>query len=329
MSAENKLRNITEIRGLACLLLVAYHVVGSPNTGMRVGDGSLYRYAVDSFEFIRMPLFMFLSGLVYAYRPVESGRLAMFLMKKARRLMVPFIVVSTLFFLMQRAIIPSEAGINLPDLLGIYVFPYAHFWYLQALLIIVTLVGLLDAFRLIRGPKAFLALFAGAMAACLTVQFDPNVFAINQAALLLPHFLMGVAVNRFRGLLQSRWTLPLVILGFAASVGFHQASLFHVIGVDYEWNSWVALLSGMGSAVLLLYVMPSSPQLRWIGRGSYTIYLYHPIFTAATRMALNPLGADDFLIFTLSMAAGILGPIAVEALARIRPFTRVALTGQT
>lgn len=46
--------NVVDLRGLACILLVAYHVVGVPGAGMQVADESIYRYATDSFELIRM-----------------------------------------------------------------------------------------------------------------------------------------------------------------------------------------------------------------------------------------------------------------------------------
>ena len=65
--------HLDTIRGLACLLLVTYHVVGPDRfTGMRVADGSFYRTVLaDGPLLVRMPLFTFLSGFVYAYRPVR------------------------------------------------------------------------------------------------------------------------------------------------------------------------------------------------------------------------------------------------------------------
>ena len=58
--------NIDELRGFACLLLVSLHVIGhSPKVGMRLEEGSLLRYTADSWLFVRMPLFTFISGLVY------------------------------------------------------------------------------------------------------------------------------------------------------------------------------------------------------------------------------------------------------------------------
>ena len=82
--------NIDELRGFACLLLVSLHVIGhSPEVGMRLEEGSLLRYTADSWLFVRMPLFTFISGLVYALRPVRREHLPDFYSKKLRRLGIP------------------------------------------------------------------------------------------------------------------------------------------------------------------------------------------------------------------------------------------------
>ena len=73
---------VQTLRGIACVLVVAVHVVGwSPTTGMHVGEGTFYRNLVDLFAPLRMPLFTFLSGFVYAYFPVMTGRVAPFATK--------------------------------------------------------------------------------------------------------------------------------------------------------------------------------------------------------------------------------------------------------
>jgi uncharacterized membrane protein YcfT len=82
---------IQTLRGLACLLLVLYHVVGDdPGAGLQVQDGML-RWFNDGLAYLRMPLFTFLSGLVCGMRPFHGDSRA-FLLGKARRLLVPLLV---------------------------------------------------------------------------------------------------------------------------------------------------------------------------------------------------------------------------------------------
>jgi peptidoglycan/LPS O-acetylase OafA/YrhL len=58
---------VDTLRGLACILLVAYHVIGvTPESGLRLHDGIL-KNANELLAYIRMPLFTFLSGFVYAW----------------------------------------------------------------------------------------------------------------------------------------------------------------------------------------------------------------------------------------------------------------------
>ena len=94
-------RKLQALRGLACLMLVLYHVVGSdPERGLRVTDGGL-RLAVDGLAAVRMPLFALLAGVLYGWRPQASWPA---LADKARRLLIPVVTVGTLFALVQSAV---------------------------------------------------------------------------------------------------------------------------------------------------------------------------------------------------------------------------------
>ncbi|BAI72314.1 acyltransferase 3 [Azospirillum sp. B510] len=319
--------HVVELRGLACILLVAYHVVGIPGTGMQVADGSIYRYATDSFELIRMPLFTFISGLVYALNPVGDGRLGTFFVKKSRRLGIPFLVVSTLFYLLQIHV-PGANGSFAPDSMWrIYVFSYAHFWYLQALFLIFAVVALLDAFHAMDRPGGFALAMAAAVATCLTAHSDSNMMSVNEACFLLPHFLLGVGVTRFRAMAPRQAMLGMAGGALAIGVTLHQASLWGLLP-HFGWNSGVALLCGMGGAVTLLHAMPSSRVFRIVGDSSYAIYLHHALFAAGARLVLHRLDARDGVIFCAALLSGLMGPMVLEALARIRPWTGVALMGK-
>src|SRR5689334_1115040 len=130
LSALAESQRIETLRGLACVLLVAFHVIGSePDTGLHAGEGSLYRQFAYLFQHIRMPLFTFLSGFVYAYRPLLPGQLPTFAAKKLLRLLLPFICVSTIYYAVA-SVTPGASGqMPLHDAWQIYAFPYVHFWF--------------------------------------------------------------------------------------------------------------------------------------------------------------------------------------------------------
>src|SRR3569833_839663 len=106
----NESLRVQTLRGLACLLLVAFHVIGSHATsGLRVDADSAYRQFANLFMHLRMPLFTFLSGFVYAYRPAALGYAGTFAGKKFRQILLPLLCVSTLYFLLT-LVVPGAAG---------------------------------------------------------------------------------------------------------------------------------------------------------------------------------------------------------------------------
>ena len=86
--------SIETLRGLAIILVVMGHVIGSDNTGgMRVEDDSFLRHLYFTFQYLRMPLFTVISGWVYALRPAGMNNLLDFNIKKVRRIILPLIFV--------------------------------------------------------------------------------------------------------------------------------------------------------------------------------------------------------------------------------------------
>src|SRR6185436_8195287 len=97
---------------LACLLLVSYHVIGGDrDTGLRLADDHIAARINDFLALVRMPLFSFLSGMVYALRPLR-GDIGPFASGKVRRLLVPMLVVGTGFALLQAAMSGTSGGSN-------------------------------------------------------------------------------------------------------------------------------------------------------------------------------------------------------------------------
>ena len=67
-----------------------------------------------------------------------------------------------------------------------------------------------------------------------------------------------------------------------------------------------------------------------IGLFSYTIYLYHVFFTAATRIALKKIGIVDInSVFILSLIAGVFLPIIVEKVFNKNDITRLLFLGKS
>ena len=314
---------IETLRGLACLLLVAYHVVGADaSLGLQVTDGPL-RWLNDGMAYLRMPLFTFLSGLVYGLRPF-GGNSQAFLSGKMRRLLVPMLVVGTVFAALQ-AVTPGTHSSAGPWYLW-HVQPVAHFWFVESLFWVFVLLWALERAAWLQTAKGFAVVFALACGVYLSVR-GWHWFGLEGAIYLLPYFLAGLAATRFsfRAWLAKPW----VKIGLlACAVGMVLWMGTPMSNPDRR-TVWM-LLSGLSLCLLCLSFGWANRHLAGIGRHSYAIYLFHVFFTAAARIALDRLQIDVLpMDLVAGVALGLAGPVVVDRLASRFKWTAVLLLGKS
>lgn len=312
-------------RGLACILLVAYHVIGNDATsGLLLADGP-YRVGADLLAYIRMPLFTFLSGYVYAWRPLRSGALP-FMIGKARRLLIPMVVVGTLFVLV-RMFVPG-ANHTVINWQMLHILPVEHFWFIESLFLIFLLLIPLELTGFLRSPLcALLGIVVAAAFYVSNFEFPHNYFSINGLFYLLPFFLAGLVISRF-DIRVGR--LPYVLLLCALIVPYLYM-VFELRNGDWSLDrrSWLALWIGLSSSFLLIRSGLRSGALAWIGRYSYTIYLFHVFFTAGARIFLTAGHVQQtFLLLVICTIAGVLGPIVLETVAVHHRLASLLLLGR-
>ena len=311
------LDNLQTLKGLACILVVAYHVVG----GLNLPASSPMAKFSEAMALLRMPLFTFLSGYVYALRPVEFGGYWQFLRRKLARLYVPIVAVGVLFF----TVALYAPGVNSRPAAGavldLLVYPYAHFWFVQALIVILGVVGLAEIFGLLVTPFRYSAMLCLAVLVQLFGATDIEFFSIARAGYLLPFFLLGVGVRRYAGKLQ--WNEGFVLLSmllFAAMLATHIAGILGWYGAPLEARTFAAtMLSASGLLVLAKFVRRSN-ALDSIGEYAFAIYLFHVFFTAGMRAVLVSSGVQSVALqVALGLFVGIAGPIALERVVNRMP----------
>jgi len=320
---KNRNLEVDTLRGIACILLVAYHVIGnSPQRGLQI-DGGLYRNLNDLLAYIRMPLFAFLSGIVYSYRPVSKDYFTFF-RKKVRRLLFPLLSVGTSFALIQH--FTPGTNFNITSWATLHIIPVAHYWFLEAIFIIFCLITICEYFHLFKTLRGFLLLFLAAIFLYVS-KIDITVFAICGAIYLLPFFLLGMLFQRYdiKKYLNRKAFFVLLAILFASLI---------LRGTDiipqYGKRSAFGLAMGLVSCTFFLSSKLKVGLLAYIGYYSYSIYLFHVFLTAAIRMLLQTLDIHNInILFSIGLIVGILGPILLERMLDGTNFTRVLFLGKS
>lgn len=324
-TAKDNQLPIETTRAIATLLLVAYHVIGAgPGAGLHIDYPSPLRLFADFLLDLRMPLFAMIAGLVFAMRPLSPSGLPRFFRGKLRRLVLPGVV----------AILAYELAANLGhtqlDVNSHYLLPfltgYAHFWFLQSILLIFLIYAPLDS--LTHGRIAPAALIAACLLSLSQFSLPGDPFSIDGAMMLLPYFILGVIVWRHRqrvlahrrGLLAG--ALVLLAIGSAWNI-----QILHEIGAfSDDRRDLQSLLSGAGGCMAAMLALPHVRSLDRIGALSFTIYLYHIFGTSLMRRFLDGIGYDFLpLQIVAGILAGIALPVLIHKLAERHNPTRILL----
>lgn len=316
---SQKETSIETLRGIAVILMVAGHVIGHNDTsGMKVENDSLFRYFYYSLQYLRMPLFTVISGYVYSLRPFTiSGNLFNFLNGKARRLLIPLIIVSTLQFFL-RVFTP---GVNNPkeisDIWRIYLFGFDQFWFLQAIFLVFITIALIEYFDLFHSVKSWLTILLISIVIRVllpTVTF--NIFSINGYFQLLPFFIFGCGLQRFSGFIFKKQFLLIYLFIFITSFTIAQIQWFAPFYDNKMLIRFLALTIGLTGISILFRFRFNQAYLAKIGYYSFSIYLFHVLGTSSSRLNFKFLypGASPLLVFCVSLFFGILTPIIIELL---------------
>jgi peptidoglycan/LPS O-acetylase OafA/YrhL len=324
---------VQALRGIACLLLVAFHAIGASSaSGLHAPDDSPWRTFTNLVVHLRMPLFTFLSGFVYALRPLGPGHGWEFSGKKLRRLGVPLIVATTVLYGLHTGMHHPVPPLSLAW--TIYVFPYWHLWFVQALMVVFAVLVTLESVGALSTFTRYTVVLALAVALYFAAPFqNRNVFSVYSATYLLPFFLCGLGAHRFRGLLQSRRALVVTVLCLVLAQGLHTyvvltRAIAPVEPIDQR--SVLNLVIGVSAGLCALQLLPRARLLERIGGSSYAIYLYHPLFVAAVLFAAGAHAmAARGLTFVTAAAAGVLGPMLMVLAAGHVPGAQLLLEGRT
>jgi glucan biosynthesis protein C len=335
VAASKKDLSVETLRGFAIILVVLGHVIGSDKYGgMQVKDDSFLRYLYYTFEYLRMPLFTVISGWVYALKPVNLDFLKDFSIKKVRRLLLPMIFVGGVYYLLRYFTPGTNDKDALSEIWTLFIFPYMVYWYLPSLFLVFILVGVLDSYKLfdkisgwlIAVGLAFVLLFIRNR--FITGNFE-NYFSFQGAIYLLPYFIIGVGIKRFKRFFSNKVLNSFLLAIFIFGIMVQQASWFELISYKLEKSDGIGLLIGLTGTILFFRLKWNIKWLVWFGSYAYSIYLFHSFGTAGGRIIIKTAGVSSpYIIFFISLALGLLLPVAAEIIFDKFQATRMLLLGR-
>ncbi|WP_062530211.1 acyltransferase family protein [Demequina rhizosphaerae] len=318
-------KNVDSLRGIACILLVTVHVVHST----AVPNGWALWYG-DAFIGIRMPLFAFLSGVVYAWRPVTSpGLWPSFIANKARRLLIPYVILVPILAISHLVLEIGAAPSANP--VGWFLFPQSPYWFLLASFWVYAAVALADSHRLLERRRNVAWLFAALLALNVVVNLHagshPPFLRLTSALYLALYFVAGMAAIRFGWRYVSRRVALGTAALFLALFLYVQAIplgawTFH----DNPRQDLVQIALAISFPLAFMALRLQSSALAWIGGYSAGIYLLHPFTMVTGRAILHLVGVESTAVDVLfTSAVSLFGAVLGVTVMRRFALGRVTL----
>ena len=332
-----KATHIETIRGFAILLLVVGHVIGdTTDKAMKVGEDTFWRQIIYNVDIFVMPMFTLAAGWVYALRPFTSSQsFWRFAGKKAQRTLIPMIAVASVYFLL-KVFMGGEDGEQLSQIWTLLIFPYNIYWFLPSLFWIFIVVALLEKYHCLDKPLPLFAFLASFVLLfkyqnLIIPQSFPNYFSYGGTLYLMPFFILGIAIQRFKDILSDKrfvtgiWCVFILCLAMIQIIWFKFGNDGYMA---YGKSSWLGIITGLSTAALLL-IRINVPFLIKIGGFSYTVYLFHSFAKGMSQSTLLKLGINnEFVVFICGVTAGILGPIFIDIILSKWRMTRYIFLGK-
>jgi len=303
------------LRGTSIVLVVFNHAILFASS-LPVGSPEVAWVLNQVFAPVRMPLMVFLSGLLVAPSLARGWR--RYLGGKARRVLYPYAVWSAiaLVLLYLWDIRDGLVGgvepmvVTAWEPLRVLYHPAEHLWFLYDLFLFYVIA--LAATRI--SP---LWIAAGALAAAAVV---PD-FSVRRFLFLLVFFMLGVWMSQHPGtldrVLARRWVVwvcAVLALGTLVAVALG-------IGLRYAAISAPFAAAGIGLAIVVSRRIGSAEPLRpvrFVGRDSLVYYLVH-WWPTSLGVAIGATTGNGWVAVLAGTVSGLLVSTAVVWLIRVWP----------
>lgn len=309
-----RVREIDIAKGVGIILVVLGHLIDHFDAPMQQAYPVIYLF--------HMPLFFFLSGMFFR----EGDGFVKFAVKKAKRLLVPFVLANVLFFFFEFVRAKMMGDMYDGDLswkqliyacLGLEAVPsmlVRSTWFILALFRASLLYWLL--WTLSKGRRAVVMLcchvigIVGAMTAV-------DKFMIGQSLSVLPFFCMGHICGsgfvRNKGLFGLWQSVALFVLSLIALcvMGKYQLTNIAVNVYGNIWLLYVGAVVGILAVLWLCRILALSGVLSrvlsFIGRYTMAILIWHMfvMLVVSKIVGMGGLGST-MILFVAALAIPVL-----------------------
>ena len=305
------------LRGIAIMLVVFEHSTRFVHQELGSSFIPVLDPISDTLNPIRMPAMAFLSGLLLA--PSLAKGAAPYLWGKVRNVAWPFVVWSFLYISAWIVAAPiSGTPHSYAEMGAILWDPPGHLWYLRDLFVFYLVSLAIHALPASRSPGgrtlAMLGAAALSVTACALTRTEDGQGQFERIFFLGAFFLLGGWFSAQPRKVEALLSDPRVAIAAVATALLLIPVAMTLGNVRYDWRSVPLTLAGIVSMALVtrsLCRTAASPALRFMGRTSLTIYVFHWIVVAGTAIVVAKLVPDippaamTLLVFGVGMAASL------------------------
>lgn len=306
-------KNIDIIKGITIILVVIGHYIpeSAPNWYIEM------RKVIYTFH---MPLFLFVSGFVYAkFTHPKESRLA-FYKKKIKRLVIPYLSTSLVVILIKMSVdqlLSVENEVDYYSFIKIFYLPEAGYflWYLWSLFTIFLIVPLANTIS-----KKMVLLIISLVLPYLPIEWT-EMFAIKQTALMMQYFVVGMVIAEQYELLKRIKQKPLLLTPLLVF-------LFGLLYIQMDNENEIlrlvckAVIPYLGIYIMCLMAIiiekGSSNIVRpilYISSCSFIIYLFHTTFEGFAKAIIEKIVPISFTLKAIVVVAcGVIFPMLLQKL---------------
>ena len=313
MASNNRIKWIDYSKAFACLLVVIGHLLMS----LRAIDN--YRNVTDFIVWFiylfHMPLFMFLSGILY-HKQTNISTLKdykTFEFKKIINLAIPYVTFYSITMILSMIFSNSvNTPKGLDEWIGIINNPMAPYWFLYALLSIFIIVPLLE--KLFKNNKN-IVLFIFAILKIISIFIIPNIYFIKSIMMYGFYFYLGafIKIDEKNDNNKNYLIIMLPLLFFILAIVFY---LFKGVinGIIIKYIEILFAIAGIFVVTYLFKYVNKSKFFDTYKKYTLHIFLMHTIFAAGIRIVMYNIGIYNYFVHLI---IGLLFSIYIPVLVGI------------